>query len=151
MARMPVPVDLQKGEMSNAQREARKENEEKLKGNAISGKVPSNLSKEAKKIYKRLLGQFPDGFLTDSDSINIEILAQTISMMYDAQNDINKNGLVIDGKPNPSVTIYDKCTKTIDLYGKKLGMSPRDRAALGYMMFEQEQEKEDDLLKILQG
>ena len=151
MARMPVPVDLQKGEMTERERIARKKNEEMLKGNKISNKIPSNLNKNAKKIYKNLLEHFPDGFLSQSDSINLEILAQTIYMMYEAQKDIDECGTVVDGKVNQSIVIYEKCTKIIDIYSKKLGLSPKDRAALGYMMFQQAQEDEDPLLKILQG
>ena len=71
-------------------------------------------------------------------------------MMHTAQSDINSRGQLLgDDSENPSIRIYEKYSKIFNTFGSKLGMSPRDRAALAVVMVNQQAEEVDPLLKAL--
>lgn len=145
------PIELRTGHWTKDEIEARKNAEDKLKGNNISDKVPSRLTSNGKKIYKHLLSSFPNGFLTDVDSYSLEIVANAIDMMQQASKDIKDRGMFINGDENPSIRIYERYSKIFNTYGSKLGMSPRDRASLSALLINQQQQEDDKLLKILGG
>ena len=145
------PIDLKQGKISKEQIEARKQAEESLKGKMISDKAPSRLTENGKKVYKHLINSFPEGFLTETDVYSLEILCNAIDMLQVAQKDIRDRGMLIDDCENPSVKVYDKFFKIFNTMAGKLGMSPRDRSQLAILLVNQQAEKEDELLKILNG
>ena len=73
-------------------------------------------------------------------------------MMQTAQEDINSRGqLLADDSENPSIRIYERYSKIFNTFGSKLGMSPKDRAALAIIMTTQAADDEDPLLKALKN
>ena len=121
-----------------------------MKGALISNEAPTSLSEDGEKIYKHLLGAFPRGFLTETDSYTLEIVANAIDIMRVAQQDVRNRGIYLeDGSPNPSHLIYERYTKIFNQMGSKLGLSPRDRSQLAMLLINQQAEESDELLKIL--
>lgn len=146
------PIDLKVGHSATkAEIQARKNAEEKLKGQAISDKAPSRLTSNGKKIYKHLVASFPDGFLSETDVYSLEILCNAIDMLQIAQKDIRERGVLINDVENPSVKVYDKFFKIFNTMAGKLGMSPRDRSQLALLMINQQQDADDELLNILRN
>ena len=145
------PVSLNNGHHNTKEQlQARTEAEESLKGSNIGSDTPKRLTENGKEIYSKLLTSFPKGFLTASDTLTLEIVANALDMMHTAQSDINSRGQLLgDDSENPSIRIYEKYSKIFNTFGSKLGMSPRDRAALAVVMVNQQAEEVDPLLKAL--
>lgn len=145
------PIELRTGHWTKDEIEARKNAEDKLKGNNISDKAPSRLTSNGKKIYRHLISSFPRGFLTETDVYSLEILCNAIDMLQISQKDIRERGVLIDGVENPSVKVYDKFFKVFNTMAGKLGMSPRDRSQLALLMVSQQENDGDELLNILKS
>ena len=100
--RRPKPIDNTLGHRTKAEKEVRKEAEDKLKSsdNQIN-RTPTHLSAEAKKIYKWLVEQFKEtGILCNLDKETISICADAIYRMRQAQAIIEEKGLIIEGNKN---------------------------------------------------
>jgi len=146
------PASLKQGVIPKQQLEARINAEEKLKGDPIAADAPTRLTENGVMIYNKLLTSFPKDFLTSSDSHTLEIVANSLDMMQTAQEDINSRGqLLADDSENPSIRIYERYSKIFNTFGSKLGMSPKDRAALAIIMTTQAADDEDPLLKALKN
>lgn len=147
------PVALQNNHRSNAEINARKKLEEELKGNtSIAIKPPRELSANGKKLYKNIISLLPAGFLNGGDTFIVTIVAEALDRMQTCQININNNGLFCeDGKENEAVKTYDKYSKIFEKFSAKLGLSPKDRAALAVLNINAEDESKDEVLKILSG
>ena len=147
------PISLNTGNHNTKdQIKARIDAEEKLKGDPIAAAAPNRLTENGVRIYNKLLTSFPKDFLTSSDSHTLEIVANSLDMMQTAQEDIDSRGqLLADDSENPSIRIYERYSKIFNTFGSKLGMSPKDRAALAIIMTTQAAEDEDPLLKALKN
>ena len=146
------PIGLKQGKIAKDQIKARIDAEEKLKGDPIAAAAPTRLTENGVMIYNKLLTSFPKDFLTSSDSHTLEIVANSLDMMQTAQEDINSRGeLLADDSENPSIRIYERYSKIFNTFGSKLGMSPKDRAALAIIMTTQAADDEDPLLKALKN
>lgn len=146
------PIGLKQGKIAKDQIKVRIDAEEKLKGDPIAAAAPTRLTENGVMIYNKLLTSFPKDFLTSSDSHTLEIVANSLDMMQTAQEDINSRGqLLADDSENPSIRIYERYSKIFNTFGSKLGMSPKDRAALAIIMTTQAADDEDPLLKALKN
>lgn len=144
------PIDLKVGHSSTkAEIEARKKAEESVKGKGIGRKKPTVLGDDGKKILKHLLTIFPEGFLAEADVYILEILADSIEQMRIARRDILERGQVIDGEENASIRVYSKYSKIYDSASAKMAMSPRERAQLALLLVNQQQDKEDEVVNIV--
>lgn len=159
--RKSKPVDQVLGHRSKAEKEARKEAEDKLKSsdNQIS-RVPPHLSAEAKKIYKWLVEQFKEtGILCNLDKETISICADAMYRMRQAQAIIEEKGLIIEGNKNgvstlvenPAIRIYEKYEKIYARMITELGLSPSARSKMALTQSQAKDKEEDPLLKILRG
>lgn len=153
MARPPKSIDQSVGHKTKAEMETRKQAEEKIKGaDDLITRTPSWLGKEAKKIYKFLIEQFKQtGILTNLDKETVAICADTIAKMREAQKVIDEQGLIIDGKANPAINIYEKYEKIYAKMITELGLSPTARSRMALTQSQMQQKEEDPLLKILKG
>ena len=147
------PSALQNGHKSNEEKEARKHQEELLKGNTeITIKPPKELSTNGKKIYKNIISLLPTGFLNGGDTFVVTIVAESLDRMQTCQVKLNDNGLFTEaGEENNAVRTYDKYSKIFEKFSGKLGLSPKDRASLAVLNLNQMEESQDELLKILKG
>lgn len=159
--RRPKPIDNTLGHRTKAEKESRKEVENKLKSsdNQIN-RTPSHLSAEAKKVYKWLVEQFKEtGILCNLDKETIAICADAISKMRQAQFIIEEKGLIIEGNKNgittlienPAIRIYEKYEKIYARMITELGLSPSARSKMALTQSQAKEKEEDPLLRILRG
>lgn len=147
------PAALQNNHKSNAELETRQQTEERLKGDIeVSIKPPKELSANGKKLYKNIIKLLPTGFLNGGDTFVVTIVAEALDRMQTCQSNINDNGLFDEnGVENNAVKTYDKYSKIFEKFSAKLGLSPKDRAALAVLNLNQIEESQDEVLKILKG
>lgn len=147
------PVALQTGHISNAETEARRLAEEKLKGNAdITLCPPIELSESGKDLYTRIISLLPKGFLSGGDTFTVGIVAEALDRMQCCQFRINTDGLFdLEGYESEAVKTYERYAKIYDKFSSKIGLSPKDRASLAVLVLSDKTNQEDPLLKILRG
>ena len=146
------PVAMLTGEFTKAELQARKEQEDYLRGTSdISLTPPTHLSKNAKKIYKSIIKNLPEGFLNGNDTHIVGTVADALDKMEEATRLINEIGLVIETnsglKQNPSISIYNRYFDIFNKGVSNLGLSPSARAKLVSVPKEA---TKDDLDKILE-
>lgn len=160
MALTPKPVALLNGEYTKEELEARKEQEEKLKGSDDEVyKIPKCFKGKDKKIERDLYKKITDN-LKSADILNnldVEIIIQAVNCiihMHNAEEHIRQYGEVVlkpDGtfQKNPSVNIFKDYQSMYMSISIRLGLSPSDRAKISIINVQQQQKEEDPLLKIL--
>lgn len=158
MARASKPVDLQSAHLTKEQIRNRKEQEEKLKGNDdLVYKPPKNLSKEGKKLYKFIVTELQSsGILNNLDITMLETCVDAIIKMTECKELLDKYGLVTikengDLVRNPASVIYKDYNAIFNKCCMELGLSPSSRSKLANLNIQTQQNKEDPLLKILNG
>jgi P27 family predicted phage terminase small subunit len=147
------PVELQTGHVSNEEIKARKETEKKLKGSKnIRTKPPNDLSENGKKLYKEIISLLPKGFLSGGDTYTLRIVAESLDCMQTSTKRIHDDGLFTDdGKESEASKAYERYSKIYDKFSAKIGLSPKDRAALAAIIVSDKENQDDAVLKALKG
>lgn len=158
---MPVakPAELCSGHFGKEKIQAKKEAENKLRGNSdLVYEVPSQLkNKKEKEIYLFMVEELKASNILNNLDINILVQAVTaITQMEEANKNIKKLGQVIqknDGslQKNPSITIYKDYYSIFYQCCIQLGLSPLSRSKLATLSIAKAEENSDPLLKILGG
>lgn len=150
MGRPTKSVDTMSKHLTNEEKEARKEQEEKLKGNNNKVKPPSYLSDSQKKIFRYIVSELKascilcnlDVYVLTTTSIAIDRL-QSIEML------INDNISIIYNKD--LMASKDKYTKDLWRGCNELSLSPQSRSKLGNLNIQAKEKADDPLLKVLSG
>jgi P27 family predicted phage terminase small subunit len=147
------PAEFRTGHTSNEEIKKRKDTENKLKGNKkISAQPPVDLSDNGKRIYKEIIKLLPKGFLSSADTYTVRIVAESLDCMKISSSVIHKKGLFTDdGKENEASKAYERYSKIYDKFSAKIGLSPKDRAAIASIIVADRENKDDELLKVLRG
>lgn len=159
------PARLRTGKTGKEEIDKRIKQEEKIKGTSkINKQAPKTLSSSGARLYKEIIDLLPEDFLNGADTYTVGIVAEALDRMMTSQLKINQDGLFVDavkeieGKlvsvgtfENEAAKTYERYSKIFDKFGSKLGLSPKDRAALAVLNIKEEEEKQDPLLAILQG
>lgn len=158
MARPPKSVALKTGAMTKEEKELREESEAKLKGDStINENPPEYLDINARKYYRVIVRNFPEGILNKLDGLTVAIVADALSKMIQCQMILKEEGLLTEytnkaGATNISehkaIGIYQKYSQIFNTFGSKLGLSPADRAKLSLLNVAEE---EDEVLKLLKS
>jgi len=152
MANIKV-AELRTGKTGKEDIKNRKDTETKLKGDTkISKTAPKGLSENGAKIYKDIINLLPDSFLNGGDTYVVGIVADALDRMQTSMMVLNSDGLFdAEGREKDATKTYERYSKIFDKFASKLGLSPKDRAALAVLNIKEDAEKEDPLLKILGG
>jgi P27 family predicted phage terminase small subunit len=144
------PATARTGKTGKVEKSKREEVENTLKSEKeISNKAPTGLSDNGKDIYKEIINLMPKGFLNGADTYTVSIVAEALDRMQTAQKRLNSEGLFTEmGEERDASKSYERYSKIFDKFGGKIGLSPRDRAALAALMLKDEK-KEDPLMAIL--
>lgn len=147
------PAELRTGKTGKDEIKQRKKTENELKGGKpISVAPPKELSKEGKKKYKQIISLLPDDFLSGGDMFVVGIVAEALDRMAQAQIQLNEKGLFNNaGEENNATKAYERYSKIFEKFSSKLGLSPKDRAALAVLNINAEEEKDDPVLNALRG
>lgn len=143
MARPTKAVNMISGTFRKDVLDARKANEEKLKGQAHVIKPPSYLSAAQKKVFRYIVnGLEASGILGDLDVYVLAECSICINRMQDVEKEMNKSGI------DPAlVKVKDSYTKAFFRYCNELSLSPQSRAKLANINLQAKDE--NPLLKVL--
>lgn len=156
MGKSAKPVNLINSKLSKEERQARKEAEEKYKGNSdLVYQCPTELkTKREKELYTFIVNQLKSAAILND--LDVEIIKSTvfcIIQMNDANSSIKKHGAIIEDEgriyKNPAVNIYKDYHTMYLSNSTRLGLSPADRAKLSVIDVKNKQKEEDPLLKAL--
>ena len=106
---MPRFKDDLKGHYNNDDKADRAKSDEYLKTyDAINTNAPEFLDDQAKKIFAEMIHASKENTLKSIDAPLLATFSQIYSNVINAIQNINENGLVIDGKINPYERILNK-------------------------------------------
>jgi P27 family predicted phage terminase small subunit len=163
MPRPRKPASLKKGKSeTKTELQAREEIEKRLMGNNDKIKeVPDYLDPLAQVYYKFLVEELEiSDILSNLDIPLLEQTADCLSKIRQCDEILNEEGLVIyqtdrygnlQIKEHPAVNTKQKYLNQFRILANQLGLSPASRAQLAGLKLEQQEQKEDPLLKILNG
>jgi P27 family predicted phage terminase small subunit len=129
------PLSLIKGNhVTKAEKERREKAEASLKGKVEDLlKVPAFLDSDAKKYYKRtlkLIGPEGTDLLCDADKDSLTTYAAALSILKQCQNEIKQKGILLDGKPNPALKLFENYSKIVKSFSSSFGLDPFSRSKL---------------------
>lgn len=150
MARPTKSVDTMSKHLTNEEKQARKEQEEKLKGNSNKVKPPSYLSEQQKKIFRTIVNELKaSGILCNLDVYVLTTTSFAIDRLQSIETLINENINNIYNKD--LMASKDKYTKDLWRGCNELSLSPQSRSKLGNLNILAKEKAEDPLLKVLSG
>ena len=150
MARPSKSVSTLSGHQSSEEIEARKEQEDKLKGSADKIKPSSYLSAKQKKLFKTIVKELEaSGILGNLDIYVLETTVIAIDRLQEIEKIINKDITRLTDKTLMSAK--DKYTKDLWRGCNELSLSPQARAKLGNLNVQTRNMEEDPLLKALKS
>lgn len=148
MARPTKATATQTGHISKKQKQARKEQEEKLKGKADKIKPPAYLNDDQKKVFKVIVKELEAaGILSNLDIYILSTCAIAIVRLINIEHMINEDEEYILNKSLMSAK--DKYTKDFFRCCNELSLSPQSRAKLGNLAAQAKDKEQDLLLKAL--
>ncbi|MBD7914222.1 phage terminase small subunit P27 family [Clostridium sp. Sa3CUN1] len=148
MARPCKPIETQSRHNTKEEIEARKNQEEKLKGLADKIKPPKHLNKEQKKIFKYIVDELKaSGILSNLDIYVLATCSIAISRLTEIEKKINENINMLWDKS--LMSSKDKYTKDLFRCCNELSLSPQARAKIGSLALKAKDEEEDPLKKAL--
>ena len=153
MARPTKSITTRTGHMSKNEIDARLEYEAKLRGESDRIRPPSFLSKEQKRLFKGIVDYLmPSGILGNIDVHVLTHTAITIDRINECERQLNENGLLDEeGKPSAYLKMKSNYMKEFFRLCNELSLSPQSRAKLANINVGVEKEKQDPLLRIIQG
>lgn len=99
-----------------------------------------------------MIESLPEDFLCKIDSYVVNTVAESLARMQECQIKINEEGLFsMGGEVNIASKTFNDYSKIFKEFASKLGLSPKDRAQLSSIMLSESNEKNDPILKALQG
>ncbi len=154
------PVTLATGHRTKEEIQQRKENEEQLKCSTDKVHIaPKWLCKDAKKEYKKLIAELKDSeIITNIDIPVVAIIADAYVKMAQSNNILIEEGMFIKkvsdrGSENivehPAMKVYRQYNTIYKQYLVEIGLSPSSRAKLSLINTNAEEDRNDQLLAIL--
>lgn len=109
--------------------------EEKLKGKCDKLFAPEWLDTEGEKCFNFVVEQLKElDIICNLDLFSVAIYSDTYSNIINLKKIINRDGLVIDGKPNPLLKRQETLSGTLRMFGNDLGLSPTSRNKIAINM-----------------
>lgn len=151
MARPCKIIDSHSRHNTKEEIEKRKAAEESIKGADDKIKIlPGYLNKNQKDIYLYIITELENtGMLQNLDVYILSICSIAVDRLISIESIINNKPTAILNKDLMSAK--DKYTKDLYRCCNELSLSPQSRAKLGSLALNNKENKEDPILKILQG
>lgn len=148
MARPCKPIETQSRHNTKEEIEARKKQEEKLKGLADKIKPPKYLNKDQKKIFKYIVDELKvSGILSNLDIYVLATCSIAISRLTEIEKQINED--ITNLWDKTLMSSKDKYTKDFFRCCNELSLSPQARAKIGSLALQAKEKEEDPLIKAL--
>lgn len=116
--------------MTKQERETREAAEQEWRRGMLSDFVPSTLTERGRAAFDVIANAIPESKMSKVDGYTIEACADAISKMEELREQINHDGIVIDGKQNQAVVAYAKYAEIAKRYLVELGCTPSARAKI---------------------
>lgn len=149
---MPRFKDDLKGHYNNDDKADRAKSDEYLKTyDAINTNAPEFLDDQAKTIFAEMIHASKENTLKSIDAPLLATFSQIYSNVINAIQNINENGLVIDGKINPYERILNKESVQLKALAVELGITPNSRARieLNRAKNHKPEDQKDPFLKVM--
>lgn len=135
MSNRTKPLSLVKGNhLTKEQKDKRLEAEQKAKGETNDVlNIPDFIDDEAKEVYKYTLKVIgPDGadMLSDADKESLTTYCVAVSILKQSAQSIRDYGLIIEGKANPAVKMFENYSKIVKSFSNAFGLDPFSRSKL---------------------
>lgn len=150
MARPSMSASVTSKHLTEEERKNKLETEKRLKGENDKVKPPTYLSKEQKKIFKYIVNELInaeilgnlDVYVLSTTAICIDRLQAIEQLINESIEKLNDRKIMSSRKDYQS-----------DLFRcmSELCMTPASRAKLGNLNLQTQQDKDDELLKIIRG
>lgn len=148
MARPCKPIETQTRHNTKEEIEARKKQEEKLKGLTDKIKPPKHLNKDQKKIFKYIVDELKaSGILSNLDIYVLATCSIAISRLTEIEKQINED--ITNLWDKTLMSSKDKYTKDFFRCCNELSLSPQARAKIGSLALQAKEKEEDPLIKAL--
>lgn len=148
MARPCKPIETQTRHNTKEEIEARKKQEEKLKGLADKIKPPKHLNKDQKKIFKYIVDELKaSGILSNLDIYVLATCSIAISRLTEIEKQINED--ITNLWDKTLMSSKDKYTKDFFRCCNELSLSPQARAKIGSLALQAKEKEEEPLIKAL--
>lgn len=127
-------------------------------------KMPSHLTKEARKEWKRILpGLLKRGSLTDSDATALSLYCETFARWVAAKKEVEDHGIMVDvtvltsngapiitRKQNGALKIVENCERSLARQLTALGLTPASREKVKPARKKEEADEGKSILEFLQ-
>lgn len=150
MARPTKSVKTMSKNLTKEEIAVRTEAENKLRGNADKLKPPTYLTARQKRLFKFIVTELePSEVLGNLDIFILEQCATTIDRIRSIEEEINNDrDLLFDRSYRTTLSVL---RKDFFRFCNELSLSPQSRAKLSVINLQQQQNNEDELLKVLRG
>lgn len=146
MGRPAKSASVSSGKMGAAEREARKNAENELRGGKDKIKPPKHLSREQKKIFTAITKELQEAdILSNLDIYILSTCAIAIDRLQDIESRINRDKNLLTDRD--FMSSKDKYAKDLYRCANELCLSPQSRAKLANIRVKREED--DDLMKVL--
>lgn len=150
MARPCKSINVTNKHFTKEELQARREQEEKLKGGTDKIKPPGYLNKQQKKLFKHIVKELHNAnVLTNLDVYILSTCVIAINRLQEIEKMINENVELLQDKT--LLSVKDKYTKDLFRCCSELSLSPQSRAKLGNLNVQAKKDFEDPVLKALAG
>lgn len=148
MSNRTKPLTMIKGNhITKKEKEKRKKAEKSLQGKMEDIlKVPTFLDADAKRFYKRTLNLIgPEGtnIITDADKDTLTAYAAAVSILKQCSKEIKDKGIIVEGKCNPAVKMFENYSKVVKSFSSAFGLDPFSRSKLA-ITIEEDDDKEKE-------
>lgn len=158
MAKASKPTQLISSHLTKAEKQARIDEEEKLKGSDSRVYTPpKHLNREEKQLYIEIVTDMKEsGVLSNLDIELICILVDAVINMREMKNLLKKDGKFLTKKDgtiyrHPAINSYKDYEGIYNRCCRELSLTVSARAKLGQINATASEESNDDVLKILGG
>ncbi len=150
MARPAKSTATTSKHLTKAEKKAKQETEEKLKGAADKLSPPDYLRKEQRKIFRYIVRELEaSGILGNLDIYVLSACTIAIDRMQEIEKMINED--VTKMQDRTLMAAKDKYSKEFFRSLNELSLSPQSRAKLGNINLNAQKNTEDPLLAVLKG
>lgn len=121
----------------------RKENYTMVDREPLQPTAPRYLKGQARSMYEKLVPLLNARGTTSISQSIVEQYCQTWQISRLAFDEIQANGITIDGKKNPAVTTYESAVKNLRGLSNDLGLSPQAMVNLQKLITDSSNSDED--------
>ena len=130
MPRAAVLVDHTAKHLTKQEIETRQAAEQEWRRVMLYDFTPCTLTERGRASFDTIANAIPPEKMSKIDGYTIEACADAIDKMEQLREQINREGIVVDGKQNQAVVAYAKYAEIAKRYLVELGCTPSARAKI---------------------